>query len=487
MSPPSTTNPHPSASPPPTSPPFVNNHSSPSSAMPTSAWLSTRRSRPFPRTCLGFNSSWSPPNLSRTDNGRTLGYIAYQIYVLVRSAQLDLADLVSLISLLDIPFTDLIWIPALLVALESTLAIPFLAQKVHRFGRKALQWVQFMALGGVLVTTLPHLACIVVGFAVPIIIDHILRQARKIERFLNRVVRTVVDIGTRSVVLVLRSHWAIVGRVAYNVYCLLATIAFSSTFLESIATAFDVPAADLIWLPALLFALESTPRILFLSHKLYRYGRRILRLIDIAMTFAGVVVTMLPHFLCVVLGLVMPFAVRHGIHTLRKMDRFLVRIVHAAIAAFVCAIRAGSSVTERLSFAVQDLCRTASRFVRLFITATHPCLRIVVLHLYYLAARYLYRAKRIRAISKKLLRLVVAQVSVITDIALRVVAWVGRIAKPSASPVMAQMPCITNDLLELEPTAAPVPFKKRNRADKRYQRGKKLHVDVEEKGKRKRA
>src|SRR6266699_161283 len=60
---------------------------------------------------------------------------------------------------------------------------------------------------------------------------------------------------------------------------------------------------------------------------------------------------MLPHFLCVALGLAVPFAVRHGLHTLRKMDRFLVRIVNTTIAVSLCAIRAGSSFAKRLSFA----------------------------------------------------------------------------------------------------------------------------------------
>ncbi|KAJ7048610.1 hypothetical protein C8F01DRAFT_1266953 [Mycena amicta] len=177
-----------------------------------------------------------------------VGYLAYQIYVLVCSAQLNSADLVSLVSLLDIPFTDLLWIPVLLVTLE--LPLPS-----HSSPKGP---PSFMALGGVLVTTLPHLACIVVGFAVPIIIDHILRQGRKIDRFLDRVVHTVLDIGHQSVVSVIHSrHWAIVCRVAYKVFCLLR--AFSPT-VESMLTAFGVPAAELIWIMALLFALDSTGR-----------------------------------------------------------------------------------------------------------------------------------------------------------------------------------------------------------------------------------
>ncbi|KAJ7059231.1 hypothetical protein C8F01DRAFT_1301690 [Mycena amicta] len=378
-----------------------------------------------------------------------VGYIAYQVYVLVRSAQLDLADLISLLSLLDIPFTDLLWVPVLLVALESTPVVPFLVQNVHQYGRKALPCVEFlMALGGVLVTTPPHFGCIVVGHTVPIMVDNILRQAqaRKIDCFLNLVVRTVLDIGIQGIVLVFQSrHWAIVGRAAYKAFCLLG--AFFPTFVESLFTAFDVPAADLIWITALLFALDSTAGILFLANDF-----------------------------C--------WRSRHYVPAL-PMDRFLVRIVNTTIAASLCAIRAGSSFAKWLSFAVLDLFRTASRFLRLSMAATYPYLRIVVLHLYYLPARYLYRAKRIWAKSKKMLRPVVAQVSVITDIAFRVVVWVGGIPKPSVSPILAQS--TTNESLEPEATAAPIRLKKRNRADKRYQRGKKLHVDVEEKGKRKRA
>ncbi|KAJ7059104.1 hypothetical protein C8F01DRAFT_1370713 [Mycena amicta] len=112
--------------------------------------------------------------------------------------------------------------PPLLVALQFTPAIPFLTRK------KCLQ------------NDVPHVACIVVAFAIPIIVNHILCHARMIDRLLDWVVRAVLDIGSQGVVLVLQSrHSAIVSRVAH----------------KSLFTALDVSAADFIRVPVLLWIL----------------------------------------------------------------------------------------------------------------------------------------------------------------------------------------------------------------------------------------
>ncbi|KAJ7059244.1 hypothetical protein C8F01DRAFT_1146558 [Mycena amicta] len=326
-----------------------------------------------------------------------------------------------------------------------------------------------MALGGVLVTTLPHLTCIVVGFAVPITIDHILRHGRNIERFLSRVVRTVLDIGIQGIVFVFRSrYWAIV--------CLVDKVCS--------------PTLSRMPLNPFRRSVYSAPSPRPHSNGLCWRCRHCTSLLASSHSLSDHFLKMLPHFLCVVLGLVMPFAVRRGIHILCKMDRFLVRIVHIVIAAIVCATRAGSSFAKRVSLAVLDIFRTASRFLRLSMAATFPYLRIVVLHLYHLPARYLYRAKRTRVMSKKMLRLVVAQVCLLSAFVFISLIFVVQVSISTDSALRAVALSTTNDSLEPAPTAAPiptVPLKKRTRADKRYQRGKKLHADVEEKGKRKRA
>ncbi|KAJ7061262.1 hypothetical protein C8F01DRAFT_1139450 [Mycena amicta] len=179
------------------------------------------------------------------------------------------------------------------------------------------------------------------------------------------------------------------------------------------------------------------------------------------------------------------------------MDRFLTRIGHTIIAALSSAIRAGFSVTKRRSGCLPDglpLCTPmrhrdvhsrlrvppyrpssapSSSISTICPSGTHTVLSG---HGECREGRFLLSSSRSPPYS---------------PISLSVSSGLAGSLKRPLSPLRLRRRLFS---LAPEPTAAPAPpiirVKRCIRADKRYRRGKKLHVEVEEKGnnaKRKRA
>ncbi|KAJ7059094.1 hypothetical protein C8F01DRAFT_1254773 [Mycena amicta] len=198
---------------------------------------------------------------------------------------------------------------------------------------------------------------------------------------------------------------------------------------------------------------------------------------------------MLPHFLCVVLGHAVPFAVRRDLYILPKMSHeSATPSSQHCPTPFALAFQSQNDSplpfwmsTERppTLYAYSSPLRPLSSQG----TSISPETQLAPSSSNYMPVQHLYCAKRAWEVSKRLLRLVVAQVSYI---ALRLVVWVGGSLKRPRSPLATQTPSITTASLAPEPTAAPAPpifrVKRRIRADKRDCRGRKLYVEVEEKG-----
>ncbi|KAJ7059143.1 hypothetical protein C8F01DRAFT_1370745 [Mycena amicta] len=343
----------------------------------------------------------------------TLGGVAYKAYHLLPFSGIALVVFETLVFLIDVPFTDILLVTALLVGLEATLAVPYIAHKILGYGRKTWQLVEMgMAWVGLVIARWPDLMCSILALLVPYMIGHTIRNARKINSFFGLISCTVLNISTRRVVSVVHNrHWLTPARIAHTAHSLLCPVALSSTFLEQLVSALDIPCIDLI--PALR---DSTPAIIRCT---------------------GLVVTMLLGFLCIAFSLDVPFVSLAG-----------GSLVNCLAGTFLSFRRTYTRVTFRVS--------TDTRVVLSFSAASIS---------------------------------------------------VARTASPFTAPIAAKIPFAPQDnpafdpklriipqaTFKPEPTPAlhsTIQRKKRTREDKRYRRGKKIHVEVEEKrqnAKRKRA
>ncbi|KAJ7061261.1 hypothetical protein C8F01DRAFT_160438 [Mycena amicta] len=259
-----------SASPQPMKPPFGNSHSTPSSAM------STKLSPSSHIHVLG-SARRSPESLSRTDNGRILGALRTR-----SRSSFGLLKSTFYPSFLFSTFHSPTCFGSRHCSSLWTWPRPSHSSSARstRLAAKLFNgWCSLV--GGVVATTLPHFECIVVVFAVPITVNHILRRTRKIDRLLDLVVPAILDIGTQGILLVLPSrHSAIVSRVAHKASCLPSCLPPCLPPCpqpsQSPFTLLDVPTADFTRVPVLLLALDSTEGILFLARKLSRYSRKTL-------------------------------------------------------------------------------------------------------------------------------------------------------------------------------------------------------------------
>ncbi|KAJ7052655.1 hypothetical protein C8F01DRAFT_1169432 [Mycena amicta] len=486
--------------------------------------------------------------VAQEDYLETIGYIAYHLYDVFRSLQFSLVDLESLLFALDVSFSDIIWVAALLLSLEAAQDVPFLVFGLLPYGRRTLELVHaVMIVGGLVVTSLPHFACIIASIVIPSLVSHTLRTARRVDNFLALHIRLVLDGGLRTAVSIRSRYWNVnaVGRIANRAYRRLRSPALLPIFIGSLLRALEIPFVNLISVPALLVALSSTPAILFVAQIVLRYGRKTLKLMEWTLAFAGLV-EMWPHLSCVAIGHLISLVVRRVVYTVRKMDSPLdntIRTVVAAPSSVICAaasflqrrvsrlnhlfvdgtytllslelIAALSSTIRASSLAVLDL-QVVSRLtgIRVFIDETYTVLSLDLIVAGHLTGPIVASVLRIldqvvRKVRNRLISHVRQAWEKSKEVRLgasrffyifSAIISMSRTARAVASCVAAKMPFAQTLLAktppthepelqaqpEPEPTPAPQPIiqrSKHTRETKRYRRGKKLHIEVEDKGK----
>ncbi|KAJ7052647.1 hypothetical protein C8F01DRAFT_1169393 [Mycena amicta] len=482
--------------------------------------------------------------VAQGDYLETIGYIAYHLYNVFRSLQFSLVDLESLLFALDVPFSDIIWVAALLLSLEAVQNVPYLVCGLLPYGRRTLELVHaVMIVGGIVVTSLPHFACIIASIVIPSLVSHTLRTARRVDNFLALHIRLVLDGGLRTAVSIQSRFWNAAGRIANRAYRRLRSPALLPIFIGSLLRALEIPFVNLISVPALLVALSSTPAILFVAQILLRYGRKTLKLMEWTLAFAGLVV-MWPHISCVAIGHLISLVVRRVVYTVRKMDRPLdntIRTVVAAPSSVICAaasflqrrvsrlnhlfvdgtytllslelIAALSSTIRASSLAVLDL-QVVSRLtgIRVFIDETYTVLSLDLIVAGHLTGPIIASVLRIldqvvRKVRKRLISLARHAWGKSKEVRLSAsrffyifsaIISMSRTARAIASRVAAKMPFAQTLLAKTPPTHEPEPAtqpeptpapqsaihrSKHNRETKRYRRGKKLHIEIEDKGK----
>ncbi|KAJ7059309.1 hypothetical protein C8F01DRAFT_1146751 [Mycena amicta] len=484
--------------------------------------------------------------VAQEDYLETIGYIAYHLYDVFRSLQFSLVDLESLLFALDVAFSDIIWVAALLLSLEAVQNVPFLVCGLLPYGRRTLELVHAVIIvGGLVVTSLPHFACIIASIVIPSLVSHTLRTARRVDNSLALHVRLVLDSGLPAAVSIRSRYWNAVGRIANRTYRRLCSPVLLPIFIGSLLRALEVPFVDLIWVPALLVALSSTPAILFVAQIVLRYGRKTLKLVEWTLAFAGLVV-MWPHLSCVAIGHLISLVVRRVVYTVRKMDRHLdntILTVVVAPSSAICAasfavlnlqrrvsrlnhlfvdgtctllspelIAALSSTIRARSLAVLDLISRLTG-IRVFIDETYTVLSLDLIVAGHLTGPIIASVLRIldqvvRKVRNRLISHVRQAWGKSTEVRLSAsrffyifsaIISMSRTARAVAgSRVAAKMPFAQTLLAKTppthepepqaqpEPTPAPQPIiqrSKHTRETKRYRRGKKLHIEVEDKGK----
>ncbi|KAJ7050247.1 hypothetical protein C8F01DRAFT_1179794 [Mycena amicta] len=497
-------------------------------------------------------------DFAQDDYLETIGYIAYHLYNVFRSLQFSLVDLESLLFALDVPFSDIIWVAALLLSLEAVQNVPFLVCGLLPYGRRTLELVHAVIIVGGLVVTVhflfthvfrllttsfsrsPHFACIIASIVIPSLVSHTLRTARRVDNSLALHVRLVLDSGLPAAVSIRSRYWNAVGRIANRTYRRLCSPVLLPIFIGSLLRALEVPFVDLIWVPALLVALSSTPAILFVAQIVLRYGRKTLKLVEWTLAFAGLVV-MWPHLSCVAIGHLISLVVRRVVYTVRKMDRHLdntILTVVVAPSSAICAasfavlnlqrrvsrlnhlfvdgtctllspelIAALSSTIRARSLAVLDLISHLTG-IRVFIDETYTVLSLDLIVAGHLTGPIIASVLRIldqvvRKVRNRLISHVRQAWGKSTEVRLSAsrffyifsaIISMSRTARAVASRVAAKMPFAQTLLAKTppthepepqaqpEPTPAPQPIiqrSKHTRETKRYRRGKKLHIELD--------